>query len=110
MKYRVITTINQYHLKLHLISDSILNMLEKSYFSKLKKEYIDWLKNKGQINRSSSEILRNSKRVIFAIHRNDMKEASGLLIVIKSDLKTLNKKLNYAFDIFICFLCITIGA
>lgn len=61
-------------------------MVNKKLFQKLKKAHIQYEQERKQIIEFSNIVLHASKRVIFAIHRNDMSKA-------KKSLKTIEKTL-----------------
>ncbi len=69
-------------------------MINKKLFDKIKKDFLLYQKERGFINRISSDILYKSKRIIFFIHEGKIKEAEQLLVGVRQQLKNLNKKYN----------------
>lgn len=70
-------------------------MLNKTFFTKLKKDY---QKNEGerrQIISLSNVVLHDSKRVIFALHRGDRKKAEENLREIEKVIQKMEKKFGY---------------
>ena len=63
-------------------------------FQKLSQEFKNSEKIKSTILNKSREILKNSKQVIYTIHRNNISEAKKLIKNIETDLLILNKKFN----------------
>ncbi len=70
-------------------------MLEKKFFQKLKNKYVRFSKERREVIGRSNEALNVSKRAIFALHRDDLKQAEGYLKqaeTIFADLKKLASK------------------
>ena len=70
-------------------------MLNKNFFIKLKKEYQESDIERRKIISQSNVILHNSKRVIFALHRGNIKEAEESLEQIKNELVKMQKKFGF---------------
>lgn len=67
-------------------------MINKQFFSKLRKEYAAFNKGRGEIIVRSRDILKSSKEAIFACHRNQMGDAKKSLEAAEKVIKQLNKK------------------
>ncbi len=70
-------------------------MLNKRFITKLKKDYEERNSERRQIISLSNIVLHDSKRIIFALHRDDVKEAEKKFKEIEDILKKLEKKFNY---------------
>ncbi|MDP3900446.1 MAG: hypothetical protein Q8Q23_05185 [bacterium] len=70
-------------------------MLNKKFFQNLKKEYAARDSERRQIISLANVVLHDSKRVIFALHRGDMKKAAESLKEIEKILNNLDKKFGY---------------
>ncbi len=70
-------------------------MINKKFIQNLKKEYDKRTGERRQIISSSNIILHDSKRVIFSLHRMDIKRASELLDSAESALSGLEKKFGH---------------
>lgn len=66
-------------------------MLDKD-FLKLNKEFKDSGKKRSIIFTKSRELVKNSKQIIYCIHRNDISEAKKLIKKIEQDFSLLRKK------------------
>lgn len=75
----------------------ILNyfMINKKFIQKLKKEHEAQNSERRQIISLSNIILHDSKRVIFSLHRNDIKKSEDMLKEIEKILQKLEKKFGY---------------
>jgi len=71
-------------------------MINKKFIQKLKKDYDQHESERRQIISLSNAVLHDSKRVIFALHRNDIKKAGESLDNIEDILKKLEKKFSQA--------------
>lgn len=71
------------------------SMLNKTFFKTLKTNYKKSNGERRQIISASNIILHDSKRVIFALHRGEIKKAGESLKVIEKNLKNLEKKFGY---------------
>ena len=70
-------------------------MINKKFIQKLKKEYDKKESERTQIISSSSVVLHNSKRIIFALHRGDIQKAGKNLIETEKILQKLEKKFSH---------------
>ncbi len=66
-------------------------MLDKNLVKKLKKDYQLQEKERRQIIRQSNEILFQSKKAIFALHRNNNEEADSKIIELTKSLRKMEK-------------------
>jgi len=66
-------------------------MLNKPEFVKIRKEIEAFDLKRESIIQKSREIINLSKRIIYALHRNDVKSASFCVKVIEKKKKTLEK-------------------
>jgi len=71
-------------------------MLNKKFFTELKKRYDAQNSERHRIGAASSAILRDAKRVIFALHRQETTAAARALTEIESRLKKLDKTFGHA--------------
>lgn len=71
-------------------------MLQKAYIRKLKKHMLAYAEQRRDVIKQAGDALHASKRAIFAMHRDDLKEAKEKLKTAESLLKKLQKK--YAKD------------
>ena len=70
-------------------------MINKKFIQKLHKEYQDSNSERRQIISLSNAILHDSKRVIFALHRGDVKTAGESLGEIEKVFKKLEEKFGW---------------
>jgi len=70
-------------------------MINKTLFKTLKKNYKKLNGERRQIISASNIILHDSKRVIFALHRGEIKKAGESLREIEKNLKSLEKKFGH---------------
>lgn len=70
-------------------------MLNKKFFQKLKKDYDQQESERRQIISLSNIVLHDSKRVIFALHRGDIKKANEQFVEIEKILQKLEKEFGY---------------
>jgi predicted translin family RNA/ssDNA-binding protein len=70
-------------------------MLNKKFIQKLKKEHVEHNNERRQIISLSNIILHDSKRVIFSLHREDVKKAEESLSQIEKIIIKLDKKFGY---------------
>lgn len=70
-------------------------MINKGFFKKLKKEYDENTGQRRQIISRSNDVLYNSKRVIFGLHRGSIDAAKQSLDEIEENLKGLEKKFGF---------------
>lgn len=66
-------------------------MISKKLFSKIRKEFQDYEKNRRMIIGISNEALNKSKQAIFSLHRNDFQNADMLLKQAEGKFKKLEK-------------------
>ncbi|PIR93116.1 hypothetical protein COT99_02470 [Candidatus Falkowbacteria bacterium CG10_big_fil_rev_8_21_14_0_10_43_10] len=71
-------------------------MLNKKFFQKLKKDYDQNTGERRQIISRANIILHDSKRVIFSLHRGDVKTAENSINEIENTLKEMEKKFGYS--------------
>ncbi|MFA6427390.1 MAG: hypothetical protein WCW16_03005 [Candidatus Magasanikbacteria bacterium] len=75
--------------------------LQKKYLSKLKTELVTYASKRREIIKLSDDALHHAKRAIFAMHRDDMKEAKLKLAESERLLKEVGKQFGKdkrAFD------------
>ena len=70
-------------------------MINKRFIQKLKKDYDTSESERRQIISLSNNVLHGSKRVIFALHREDKKNAAALLAEAERALMALEKKFGH---------------
>jgi translin len=70
-------------------------MINKKFIQKLKKDYDKRESERRQIISLSNTVLHGSKRVIFALHREDIKKAKQLLGEAEKTLMQLENKFTH---------------
>lgn len=70
-------------------------MLNKKAFEQIKKELDGFESNREETIQNSREVIKLSKLIIYAAHRNDFDSASKLIKDIKAKIKLLDKTKNY---------------
>ncbi len=70
-------------------------MINKTFIKKLKKNYIDSSSERRQIISLANVVLHDSKRVIFALHRGDIKKGEDKFKEIEKILAKLDKKFGH---------------
>ena len=70
-------------------------MINKKFIQKIKKEYTDRNNERRQIISLSNIVLHDSKRIIFALHREDIKTAENKFIEIEKILEKLEIKFSF---------------
>jgi len=70
-------------------------MLNKKFINKLKKDYEKQNDERRQIISLSNVILHDSKRIIFSLHREDIKEAEKKFKEVEDILKKLVKQFGF---------------
>jgi len=70
-------------------------MLNKNFFVKLKKEYGTNDVERRKIISQSNILLHNSKRIIFSLHRGDLKQADLAINEVKTELIRMQKHFTY---------------
>jgi len=71
-------------------------MLNKKFVQQLKKEYTEHESERRQIISLANVVLHDSKRVIFSLHRGDVKPAEESLDNIEKILSDLDKKFGHS--------------
>ncbi len=71
-------------------------MINRRFIQGLKKKYDKQVSQRHQIIAQANSILHQSKRVIFALHREDKKRAEELLAEVENDLRRLETEFGYA--------------
>jgi predicted translin family RNA/ssDNA-binding protein len=69
-------------------------MIDKKFFTKLKKDYDSYDIGRRIIIRHSSDILKFAKQAIFALHRENLKEANAVLNEAEKLFKYLETKIK----------------
>ena len=67
-------------------------MINKKYLAKVGQEIVDYSKKRREIIKVSGDILHASKKVIFALQRDDVKLAKAMLENIKNQFADLTKQ------------------
>ncbi len=67
-------------------------MLKKNYVEKLKKNLHEYALIRRDVIKSSDDALHHAKRVIFDLHRGEVKEAEQKLKLVESIMKDLVKR------------------
>jgi len=70
-------------------------MLNKKFIAKLKKDHQERGGERRQIISLSNIVLHDSKRIIFSLHRGDLKEAEKKFKEVEDILKKLEKKFGF---------------
>jgi predicted translin family RNA/ssDNA-binding protein len=70
-------------------------MINKNFIQKLRTNYRKRESERRQIISLSNTILHDSKRIIFILHRQEIKKAEALLDQVEKTLKDLEKKFGY---------------
>jgi len=70
-------------------------MLNKKFIQKLKKDYQKQESERRQIIALANQVLHDSKRVIFSLHREEIKKAEESLKEIEKILINLEKKFTF---------------
>lgn len=69
--------------------------IDKKFIQKLKKEYVASNNERRQIISLSNNVLHDSKRIIFTLHRGDVGKAEEMFQSVENVLKKLEK--NFGF-------------
>lgn len=72
------------------------NMINKKFIQKIKKDYDQRVSERRQIISLSNAVLHDSKRVIFSLHREDVKRAEEMLKEIEKTLMSIEKKFGFS--------------
>ena len=67
-------------------------MIDKIYLDRVRDQIADYSQKRREIIKLSSDILHNSKKAIFAMQRDDLKEAGTYLAQATKSIKEINKK------------------
>ncbi len=67
-------------------------MIKKTFLAKIKKDLISFNKERNEIFRETRTVLQSSKSAIFALQRDDKKQALKDINVAEDILKSLNTK------------------
>lgn len=70
-------------------------MINKKFIQQLKQEYDKHNGERRQIISLANDILNNSKRAIFALHRFDAKRAEEMLIEIEKTIRYADQKFGF---------------
>ena len=77
-------------------------MLNKTYFQDLKKKHDSYAQLRGKLINISNDALRNAKRAIFSLHRDEISEAEKLIKGVEVELKkleaTFKKEAKLAYE------------
>jgi predicted translin family RNA/ssDNA-binding protein len=71
-------------------------MINKKFIKKLKESYNKHESERRQIISLSNAVLHDSKRIIFALHREDFKKAEESLAEIEKTIKILDSKFGHS--------------
>jgi predicted translin family RNA/ssDNA-binding protein len=67
-------------------------MIDKKYMGQLKGQILDYSRKRRDLIKLSSDILNGSKKAIFAMQRDDIKDADRRLAEAKKAIAVINKK------------------
>lgn len=67
-------------------------LLQKKYITSLKKHTLSYANRRRDIIKQSDDALHQAKRAIFAMHRDNMKEAAQKIGQVEKKFKALQKK------------------
>ena len=70
-------------------------MLNKKFIAKLKEDYQKSQSERRQIISISNEVLHDSKKTIFALHRGEIKQAEDNFAVIEKSLAGMEKSFGF---------------
>jgi len=70
-------------------------MINKKFIQKLQKDYLDSNGERRQIISLANVILHDSKRIIFSLHRGDLKKAEESFAEIEKIFKKLEEKFGW---------------
>ena len=70
-------------------------MINKKFIQKLQKDYKESNSERRQIISLANVVLHDSKRIIFALHRGDMKKAEDSFVEIEKLLAKLEKQFTW---------------
>ena len=66
-------------------------MIDKKEFAEMRKEYQEFDIGREELIKKSRDVLKLTKQVIYAVHRDDMKEADSFVKEMQKDLHLLNE-------------------
>ena len=66
-------------------------MIDKGDFQRLRKAFVECDLQREEVIKQSREIVRLSKQVIYATHRNDLQDAAKLMEAMKRQVKKLQE-------------------
>ncbi|MBU2542607.1 hypothetical protein KJ785_03545 [Patescibacteria group bacterium] len=75
-------------------------MLQKKYLGKIKKNLHSYHTKRGEVIGESNNALHHAKRAIFALHRDNVKEATEKIDLVEKILKSINTKYKSTPKIF----------
>lgn len=76
-------------------------MLDKTYFKQIGRKIIDSDTYRHQIIKLSSDILHNSKKAIFAMHRDNFKQADECLSAASSLINEVKNKFQKTYPLLL---------
>src|SRR3989344_8152453 len=68
-----------------------MEILTKSDFASMRKEILDYDEQRELLIKKSRDVLKLSKQIIYAIHRDEIKEAEKLIVEIRKEKSVLDK-------------------
>lgn len=71
-------------------------MINKKDFEKLRKKVHDYDIERERLIKKSRDVLKLSKQVIYAVHRDELKVAASLIIKMKKEKTELEEIANYS--------------
>lgn len=66
-------------------------MINKQDFNEMKREFQEFDEQREEVIKKSRDVLKLSKQVIYAVHRDDIKDAEALVKEMQKQLKLLNE-------------------
>jgi predicted translin family RNA/ssDNA-binding protein len=75
-------------------------MIQKKYFQKIRTELLAYAEKRREVIKSSGDAQHSAKRAIFALQRDDRKEAEECLSEAASLLTGLNKRYHRSPELF----------
>ncbi len=66
-------------------------MLDKHEFADMRRVFLEFDEQREELIKKSRDVLKLTKQVIYAVHRDDMKEADALVKEMQKQLKLLNE-------------------
>ncbi|HBU07182.1 MAG TPA: hypothetical protein DEB09_03800 [Candidatus Magasanikbacteria bacterium] len=77
-----------------------MSKIDQKYLNQLKKNLHDYHEKRIEIIQASNNALHHAKRVIFALHRDEFKEAEEKLVLVEKMLGAMRKKYKADLHIF----------